>query len=275
MIQMIPRFFEASGQMRAEDKNFRSAPLHWHTYYEIELTVTGHVRHIINGQVYMTSPGFVSIMTPCDFHEYVESGCESNIRRLFFMENYISSEIRQLLLSSALPRCAKLNPEVFSRIFGLFDELIDSPFDDSPIGSLQVKNLTERLCLAVMSACEKYGERAANGSSEYGGTELLNTVLTYIESHFTGKITLNEAAAVAHLSPNYFSHFFSRSLGTTFSQYVKLKRIQYASVLLLTTAYTIDDIAYQAGFSSTSFFNNVFKKQYHLAPFAYRSRFRA
>jgi len=272
---MIPRFLEASGQMRAEEKRFRSAPLHWHTYYEIELTVTGSVRHIINGQVYMTEPGFVSIMTPCDFHEYVESGCESNIKRLFFAESYISSDIRQLLLTSAMPRCTRLKPADFSRISSLFDELIDSPYDDSPIGSLQVKNLSERLCLDVMDACGKYGERSADGSSEYGGTTLLNTALTYIAAHFTGKITLEEVAAMVHLSPNYFSHFFSRSLGTTFSQYVKLKRIQYASVLLLTTDYAIDDIAYRAGFSSTSFFNNVFKKQYDLAPFAYRSRFRA
>ena len=82
-----------------------------------------------------------------------------------------------------------------------------------------------------------------------------------------------EAGAVVHLNANYLSHLFSRSLGMTFSQYVKCKRIRYASVLLLTTDSAIDEVAYRSGFSSTSFFNHVFKEQYHMSPFAYRSRF--
>ncbi len=55
---------------------------------------------------------------------------------------------------------------------------------------------------------------------------------------------------------------------------MKLKRVGYASVLLLTTDHPIDEVAYMAGFSSTSFFNSSFKAQYKLSPFAYRARYR-
>ena len=78
-------------------------------------------------------------------------------------------------------------------------------------------------------------------------------LLTYISEHFTEKITPEEAGAVVHLNANYLSHLFSRSLGMTFSQYVKCKRISYASVLLLTTDAAIDEVACRSGFSSTSF----------------------
>ena len=270
---MIPRFQQVDHAVQAKNSVFRSAPLHWHTHYEIELTMTGSVRHIVNGQVYMTSPGFVSIMTPCDFHQYVDSGCESRIKKLFFEENYLSPEILQLMLTMQVSRCIQLNPQDFADVTAMFDELIATCGDQTPIGRLRVRNLTERLCLTIMDACFRSEETAHTRLPERDKTSLLSSVLTYISEHFTEKITLEEAGAVVHLNANYLSHLFSRSLGMTFSQYVKCKRISYASVLLLTTDAAIDEVAYSAGFSSTSFFNHVFKEQYRMSPFAYRSRF--
>ncbi|MBQ2709803.1 MAG: AraC family ligand binding domain-containing protein [Clostridia bacterium] len=116
---MIPRFQQVDHAVQAKNSVFRSAPLHWHTHYEIELTVTGSVRHIVNGQVYMTSPGFVSIMTPCDFHQYVDSGCESRIKKLFFEENSLSPELLQLMLTMQVSRCILLNPQDFADVTDL------------------------------------------------------------------------------------------------------------------------------------------------------------
>ena len=270
---MIPRFQQVDHAIKAVNSVFRSAPLHWHTHYEIELTMTGSVRHIVNGQVFMTSPGFVSIMTPCDFHQYVDSGCESRIKKLFFEDDYLSPEILQLMLTMQVSRCILLEPKDYEDVTAMFDELIATCGDQTPIGSLRVRNLTERLCLTIMDACFRSEDTALANLPERDKTSLLNGVLTYISEHFTEKITLEEAGAVAHLNANYLSHLFSRSLGMTFSQYVKCKRIRYASVLLLTTDSAIDEVAYRSGFSSTSFFNHVFKEQYHMSPFAYRSRF--
>ena len=279
VVKMIPRFNEIEDSIEAAENIFRSAPLHWHTDYEIELTITGSVRHIVNGQVYMTSPGFVSIMTPCDFHQYVDSGCESLLKKTYFTDGYISPEIKHLILTMRTARCIKLDKTNFERVSSLFDELIAVQHEGSEIGRLTKKNLAERTCLLIVENCLSAAERlnedkSSTGSAEYDGTSLLNTVLTYISEHFTEKISLDQVAQVVHLSPNYLSHLFSRSLGTTFSQYVKLKRVGYASVLLLTTDDPIDEVAYMAGFSSTSFFNSSFKAQYKLSPFAYRARYR-
>jgi len=270
---MIPRFQQVDHAIQAKNSVFRSAPLHWHTHYEIELTITGSVRHIVNGQVFMTSPGFVSIMTPCDFHQYVDSGCESQIKKLFFEDGYLSPEILQLMLTMQVSRCILLDAKDFADVTAMFDELIATCGDQTPIGRLRVRNLTERLCLTIMDACFRSDDTAFANLPERDKTSLLSSVLTYISEHFTEKITLEEAGAVVHLNANYLSHLFSRSLGMTFSQYVKCKRIRYASVLLLTTDDAIDEVAYRSGFSSTSFFNHVFKEQYHMSPFAYRSRF--
>ena len=236
--------------------------------------MTGSVRHIVNGQIFMTSPGFISIMTPCDFHQYIDSGCESRIKKLYFTDSYLSPEITHMMLTMQVSRCITLGQEDFAEISGMFDELIATYGEQTPIGRLRVKNLTEWLCLSIMDACFRSAETVSDNLPEQDGTAVLNTALTYISEHFSEKITLEKVAAVVHLNANYLSHLFSRSLGMTFSEYVKRKRIRYASILLLTTDHAIDEVAYRSGFSSTSFFNHVFKEQYHLSLFAYRSRFR-
>lgn len=271
---MIPRFSEGDERVRAVERTFRSAPLHWHTFYEIEMTVTGNVAHIVNGQVFRTSPGFVSLMTPCDFHQYVDSGCESRIMKVNFDDRVLTPELSRLILTMRVPRCAKPSPEDFGRLSALFGELMTFQSDVSEIGLLTQRNLVERLCLIIVASCLSPDHRLSAAAAEYDGTSLLNTALTYLSEHFTEKVTLEKVAAVVHLSPNYLSHLFSSSLGTTFSQYVKYKRISYAAVLLLTTDRPIDQIAYTAGFTSTSFFNTSFKAQYATSPFAYRNQYR-
>ena len=272
---MIPRYNEVEDSIEAVDNIFRSAPLHWHTHYEIELTITGNVKHIVNGQVYMTSPGFVSIMTPCDFHQYVDSGCESRIKKMYFTDGYISSDILHLILTMRCSRCTLFGQDDFTRLSSLFDELIQKQHDTSELGRLVSRNIAERICLMIVANCESGDcQDVQTTVSDYDGTSILNTALTYISEHFTEKLTLDEVASVVHLSANYLCHLFSRSLGTTFSRYIKLKRVGYASVLLLTTDHAIDEVAYMAGFSSTSFFNSSFKAQYKMSPFAYRARYR-
>ncbi len=268
---MIPRFREGEEPIRAVERVFRSAPLHWHTFYEVEFTVTGRVLHIINGKEYRTCPGFVSIMTPCDFHQYVDSGCESRIKKVYFSDWFISPEIVKLILAKCVNRCAGPDTETSAGISALMDELIAMKPAGSDLDMLIRKNLVERLCLLIVQTCESADEMKPVGPSEYGGTSLLSRVLTYIAEHFGEKVTLEEAANTVHLSPNYLSHLFSRSLGITFQQYVKFRRVSYASFLLLTTDYAVDEIAYRSGFTSTSFFNNTFREQYGVTPHLYRS----
>ena len=58
----------------------------------------------------------------------------------------------------------------------MFDELIATCGDQTPIGSLRVRNLTERLCLTIMDACFRSEDTALANLPEWDKTSLLSGV---------------------------------------------------------------------------------------------------
>ena len=106
---------------------------------------------------------------------------------------------------------------------------------------------------------------------EYGQDEKkVSTVLTYIGDHYTGQITLDELAALEHISVSYLSRRFKEATGMTVITYVNHLRIRRAKELLIATGLNASEIAYQVGFDSPKYFHRVFKKETGEAPAAFR-----
>lgn len=94
----------------------------------------------------------------------------------------------------------------------------------------------------------------------------LHNILTYIDDNLEKKITLKEIADREHINPYYLSHFFKEKIGISFQEYLNTKRLDKAFKLLLNTNMTITDISNKSGFSSTNYFNKVFKETYNSLP---------
>lgn len=95
--------------------------------------------------------------------------------------------------------------------------------------------------------------------------------ITYINEHFTENITLNDIASALSISPIYFHQTFSRAMGKkTPFDYILNKRIDLAKKLLVSSTYSLAEIAYKCGFSSQSYFGQVFKKKTNITPYEYR-----
>ena len=55
-----------------------------------------------------------------------------------------------------------------------------------------------------------------------------------------------------------------------FVNYLAKERLEHAIVLLSNTDKPIDQIAYECGFKSTSYFSYAFKKEFLVSPLKYR-----
>ena len=97
--------------------------------------------------------------------------------------------------------------------------------------------------------------------------------LTYIDSHFNNKITLEEVGEKLGLNSCYLATLFKKETGTTFGEYVADIRTDTAKVLLSKTDYTFTQIAYSLAFCSQSHFTNSFKKRTGLTPRQYREKY--
>ena len=71
----------------------------------------------------------------------------------------------------------------------------------------------------------------------------------------------------------YLVHVFKQYKGVSPINYLISKRVECAKELLETTNYPIAQIAESSGFSSQSYFSQVFKKATNMSPNEYRKRY--
>ncbi len=99
----------------------------------------------------------------------------------------------------------------------------------------------------------------------------IKKVQDYVKDNFRKQIKVNEVAALVHLSEDSFSRFFKKVTGVNFISFVNQIRIEKSVVLLQKTDDSISGIAYNCGFSTPAYFNEVFKQIKGLTPGEFRS----
>lgn len=94
----------------------------------------------------------------------------------------------------------------------------------------------------------------------------------YIDTNYQDDITLDTLANLAHLNKYYFVHAFTKIYGQSPMNYLTGRRIQVSQDLLKSSDYSISEIARMAGFSSSSYFSQCFRKYCKMTAQAYRKQ---
>lgn len=101
-------------------------------------------------------------------------------------------------------------------------------------------------------------------------TRRIHTALEYIDLHLSEELSRTTVASQCRLSPSYFGSLFKEATGVSFSDYVNLKRVERAKLLLENSELNIAEISEQVGFSDQSYFCQVFRKLALMTPTQYR-----
>lgn len=92
----------------------------------------------------------------------------------------------------------------------------------------------------------------------------------YIDEHYSEDITLEALSRLTYLNKYYLAHAFKKYRGISPINYLLERRIAEAKHLLETTNFSVAKIASIVGFSSQSYFSQVFKKEMGTSPNTYR-----
>ncbi len=95
-------------------------------------------------------------------------------------------------------------------------------------------------------------------------------ILTYIGEHYTEKISLDELSAFASYTRGECCRLFKRYTGESIFSYLRKFRLEKSLSALVQTEMPISQIAYDCGFSSTSYYIDQFRKQFGRTPLQYR-----
>jgi AraC-like DNA-binding protein len=157
--------------------------------------------------------------------------------------------------------------------------------DDSPkvhffasciLDELRAKKANYRVVVkALLTALfhELRRPNAENAQSREISKEVLviAPVLDHIESLYMNKVTVEELAAMCHLSATHFRRLFHAIMGVSPLAFLNKTRIDKACFLLQTTDKAILEIAEMVGFGSISSFNRCFSAIAGVPPREYRN----
>jgi AraC-like DNA-binding protein len=99
----------------------------------------------------------------------------------------------------------------------------------------------------------------------------LKRVNQFIAEHYTRRLSIPEAAAVANLTEAAFCRYFKRMTRLTFTQFLNQYRISQAQKLLLLDT-TVSEACFACGFESLSYFNKIFRRVVGENPLQFKKR---
>ena len=103
-------------------------------------------------------------------------------------------------------------------------------------------------------------------------TEILESVIEYIETHLNQKLNQDTVAFAVGYSKYHLNRLFSNHLSMTIHQYIMRRRFTEAARLLVLSDKPIMQIAAQYGYGSSQAFSSAFKSVYKVSPAEYRKR---
>jgi AraC-like DNA-binding protein len=93
--------------------------------------------------------------------------------------------------------------------------------------------------------------------------------IAYLELHYSDKITREQLAEIAGVSPSHYSILFKQMTGFSPSEYLSRLRVHRAKELLISGSATLREIAQQVGYKDEFYLSRRFKQQTGAAPSGY------
>lgn len=116
--------------------------------------------------------------------------------------------------------------------------------------------------------------RAGDAQLPKGVSAEVYRCMAYIQSHTNEPIGVEDVAFEIHRSSSYLMRRFKAELGMSVGEYITKCKLEEACDLLRYGDRSLAEISAYLGYSSQSYFQNVFKKQFGITPMQYRRQIR-
>lgn len=226
-------------------RNLRNLP-HWHMECELIFAEKGFAMVTVDSESYrLEGNSFV----------FVRSGAVHNISTV--SENIITVvKADQSIIEQAFGSMSPSDPLLqFSSVSvqELLDELIRCQNSDLRYSNVICDSMLLKLLAEVFSRCDMTARPSECNSEKF------KSLLSLIEQNYAD-ITFEQAAGFMCYSKPYFSKYFSRIAGISFSAYLNIIRTEKAIDMINEGNLSITEIAHSAGFGTIRHFNRTFRE---------------
>ena len=104
--------------------------------------------------------------------------------------------------------------------------------------------------------------------------DILRKIISYVNEHYTEKLSLEEVANQVGFSREYFCRFFKKKMGVTFLEYQNEYRLSFIYKDLITTRDPVHVILERHGFTNYKLFRRMFQEHFGCTPTKVRENMR-
>ncbi len=245
-------------------ENYRQmTPSHWHDHLEIIYVIDGELLISCNDSEYLLQKNQFYIVNSNKIHGTRSSGKISSLLIQIpysFMNLYIDDYEHVRFL-----QCfdEKRNEKTYDNMRKLLKTILYI-YQKKKKGYEFL--LMSKLQEFLYNLYSNYSYIEKNVEKDTRQLARLKGVLQYVTENYCEPISLQEAADMASLNPEYFCRMFKRCMGVTFLEYVNLVRIDHIYEELLSTEDSITEILERNGFTNYKVFSRMFRNQFGMTP---------
>lgn len=220
--------------------------LHEHNYYELVYYAAGSGETSLGSEVLNFSSGTYALIPPCIRHDE---------------QHWTNGEVYCIGFCTNRHILPALRNDTYNEVFSLVKAILtEAAQQQSGYREMIRAKLLE--LTVIMRRAEEDRNIPVPKNFEY--------VINYLSDYYYEKIILTELANHLNLSYDYFQHRFRQLMGISPQQFLLKKRLEAATAMLIDSRATCTEIAYRCGFSNSSQFAMLFKRENGVTPYQYR-----
>ena len=255
----------------AEDGIVPMSELHVHSINELVIVTSGS--SVIMTETTMSrAEGHYAIFYPAGMaHQQINSLSEPYFR---YRINFDAAFLIDILPADKLPKnffvsnlCGRVCDEVQTLI-----KLLYAAQNDPPSDTLELRR--KYLLAAILTLLSEHTEAAKTDGERRRliDDKRIHDICVYINLHFMEKISFTMLADRFFMSRASLARIFRAKLGMTVNEYILNVRL-LAAKKMLADNHSVAETADSCGFSSDSYFIQLFRRETGQTPADYRSNF--
>lgn len=240
-----------------------------HDFWEFLYVETGHLRVLVDGEIYKVSPGELVLYPPNSFHSVaISSKTVANIV-CFTTASRLLYELtgRSLVLSPKAKDDLALIMELGRRLFAAAPSTL-YPFNMQPVeilSDIDFQRLANLLELFLLDLCSSKSRSTGNNFKD----QQFVTLTDYLKHNIGKPLTLEEISTGCSMSTSYLQKLCRKQCGCGPVTYFISLKIGAAKQMMKETALNITQISERLGFSSVHYFSKLFKSKTGMTPSEY------
>lgn len=251
------------------------ADCHYCNNYEILYMADGKMRFGLENNEYIVQKGDVVFIDYAQIHYFLPTHKNDSFHYcpVCFGETIFGIEedfCRKFLRNYKINTFLRLDSKLMSR---MKDELFNI-YRNKKLGyEFILKSWLFEVMYEIIESGQ-YTKRSQYIDKSDVQSQTVKSIIEYIETHYTEKITLDDIFSGRMYSQSHLAKLFKQYTSMTVVDFLNRYRMTKAREYLISSDLSITNISSKCGFDHSHYFTLLFKKHHGCTPSTYRSQFK-